>query len=90
MNKYYSNKLKVSAIQQVTQFNRSVIDVAKELRVSPSTLYSWINVDKELKMKSKRMFINKKLEDNLNKALNDKNVLIQAIHILACELGNKN
>ncbi|GGW95966.1 transposase [Alteromonas halophila] len=83
MSKKHPSDIKNKAVEQVVESNRNISTVANEFSIPTSTLYGWVKHAKALETQSKEKYIQRKLEENLNKALDDKEVLVRALCILS-------
>lgn|GEM_PF-1514988 len=86
MNKPYAQKTKDLAIKKILNTEKRVPEIAKELGISPSTLYRWIKLKSEEQNNSKSKFLMKKLESELEKISEEREVLLKATSILAREI----
>ncbi len=86
MNKPYAQKTKDLAIKKILNTEKRVPEIAKELGISPSTLYRWIKLKSEEQNNSKNKFLMKKLESELEKISEEREVLLKATSILAREI----
>lgn len=86
MNKPYAQKTKDLAIKKILNTEKRVPEIAKELGISPSTLYRWIKLKSEKQNNSKSKFLMKKLESELEKISEEREVLLKATSILAREI----
>lgn len=86
MNKPYTQKTKDLAIKKILNTEKRVPEIAKELGISPSTLYRWIKLKSEEQNNSKSKFLMKKLESELEKISEEREVLLKATSILAREI----
>jgi len=86
VNKPYTQKTKDLAIKKVMSNKKRVPEIAKELGISPSTLYRWIKRRNEEQHNSKSKFLMKKLESRLEKISEEREVLLKATSILAREI----
>ena len=86
MNKPYAQKTKDLAIKKILNTEKRVPEIAKELGISPSTLYRWLKLKSEEQNNSKNKFLMKKLESELEKISEEREVLLKAASILAREI----
>ena len=86
MNKPYAQKTKDLAIKKILNTEKRVPEIAKELGISPSTLYRWLKLKSEEQNNSKSRFLMKKLESELEKISEEREVLLKATSILAREI----
>jgi transposase len=86
VNKPYAQKTKDLAIKKILNTEKRVPEIAKELGISPSTLYRWIKLKSEEQNNSKNKFLMKKLESELEKISEEREVLLKATSILAREI----
>jgi len=86
VNKPYAQKTKDLAIKKILNTEKRVPEIAKELGISPSTLYRWIKLKSEEQNNSKSKFLMKKLESELEKISEEREVLLKATSILAREI----
>ena len=86
MNKPYAKKTRDLAIKKILNTEKRVPEIAKELGISPSTLYRWVKLKSEEQNNSKSKFLMKKLESELEKISEEREVLLKATSILAREI----
>ncbi len=86
MSRPYSEKIRSQVIKRVCEQGEKVKNVAQDLNVSKSTIYSWIKEKNGFVKNSRNKFIIKKLEDQLKTLSEDRKVLIKAASIFAREL----
>tara|TARA_B110000196_G_scaffold320046_1_gene340219 strand:- start:95 stop:358 length:264 start_codon:yes stop_codon:yes gene_type:complete len=86
VNKPYAQKTKDLAIKKILNNEKQVPEIAKELGISPSTLYRWLKLKSEEQNNSKNKFLMKKLESELEKISEEREVLLKAASILAREI----
>lgn len=82
MSNKYPDSLKKLAVKNVLYLGQNVSDVAQELQVSKSTIYTWLKEEKHNLNSSKARFIAARLENELQTATNEREVLVKAIKIL--------
>jgi transposase len=86
VNKPYAKKTRDLAIKKILNTEKRVPEIAKELGISPSTLYRWVKLKSEEQNNSKSKFLMKKLESELEKISEEREVLLKATSILAREI----
>ncbi|WP_185745622.1 transposase [Pseudoalteromonas sp. J010] len=85
MSKPYSNEIKLLATKRVLSGGERVAEVAKDLKIGQSTLYSWLNAAKKDRSLKGSLII-KTLERRLEEVSEERNILIKAASIFAKEL----
>ncbi|CAI2390231.1 transposase [Alteromonas macleodii] len=81
----YPDSVRKLALKNVLQFGRNVSEVAVEMAIPRSTLYSWLRKEQNNIKNSKDKFISAKLENELQVAVREREVLATAIKILLRE-----
>lgn len=69
-------------MKNVLCLGQNASDVAQELQVSRSTIYTWLKEEKHNLNSSKERFIAARLENELHTAAYEREVLVKAIKIL--------
>lgn len=90
MRKHYPKSLKKLALNKILNMGCTTNQVAQELKVSKSTLYSWLRSEKSNFKRSKDELIVDRLEAELKIAIYERDVLAKAIQILLRGPGFKN
>ncbi|MDK1313651.1 transposase [Pseudoalteromonas ardens] len=85
MSKTYSNEIKSLATKRVLFDGERVVDVAKDLEIGQSTLYSWIKAANQDDCSNGSLIV-KSLKQRLNEVSEERDILIKAASIFAKEL----
>lgn len=86
MNSRYPDSLKKLALKKVLELGLNASDVALELKISRSTIYSWLREERQSRRESKNKFVSGKLEEYIHDVSEERKTLIKALAILAREL----
>lgn len=86
LNNRYPDSLKKLALKKVLQLGLNASEVALELKISRSTVYSWLREERQNRRESKSKFVAGKLEGYIQEVSDERKTLIKALAILAREL----
>ncbi|EHY9859436.1 transposase [Vibrio parahaemolyticus] len=82
MRNHYPKSLKNLALNKILNMGCTTSQVAQELKVSKSTLYSWLRAEKSNFKNSKEPLVVSRLEAELKIAVYERDILAKAIQIL--------
>ncbi|ALO41822.1 Transposase IS3/IS911 family protein [Pseudoalteromonas phenolica] len=85
VSKSYSNEIKLLATERVLIKGERVTEVAKDLRIAQSTLYTWISASKQDSNSENGVSV-ETLKQRLKKVSEERDILIKAASILAKQL----
>lgn len=85
VSKSYSNEIKLLATERVLIKGERVTEVAKDLSIAQSTLYTWISASKQDSNSENGVSV-ETLKQRLKKVSEERDILIKAASILAKQL----
>ena len=85
MGKSYPLDLKKELISQISKKGKPIAEVARRNNISASTLHRWLKDEDQQKAKRKEKFILNRLEKDMARLSQERNVLLQAMAIIAKE-----
>ncbi|MDK2763421.1 transposase [Alteromonas macleodii] len=77
------------ALKEVSRVGKPLTEMAKELNISPSSLYRWKREFDPNRSNTREKYIARQLENHLCKVSEERKILLRALQILACELNEQ-
>lgn len=85
MGKNYPQDFKKKLISQISKQGKPIAEVARSNNISTSTLHRWLKEEELQSTKRKEKFILNRLETDIARLSQERNVLLQAMVIIAKE-----